>query len=110
MPIYEYRCTACGRTIEMLQSVDDPPATECNHCPGRLEKLFSAPSFQFKGSGWYVTDYGKGGSAGSGGEADKSAPAASDTGGASAETNAKASKSTDSSAASASSGSSSAES
>lgn len=63
MPIYEYRCTSCGRTVELLQRFDEPPATECSHCHGSLEKLFSAPSFQFKGSGWYVNDYGKGGGA-----------------------------------------------
>lgn len=62
MPIYEYRCTSCGRTVELLQRVADPPATECSHCQGVLEKLFSAPSFQFKGSGWYATDYAKGAS------------------------------------------------
>lgn len=63
MPIYEYRCTSCGRTVEVLQRFDDPPATECSQCHGSLEKLFSAPSFHFKGSGWYVNDYGKGGGA-----------------------------------------------
>lgn len=64
MPIYEYRCMSCGRTVELLQRVADPPATECSHCQGELEKLFSAPSFQFKGSGWYVTDYGQRGGGG----------------------------------------------
>lgn len=57
MPIYEYRCASCGRVTELIQRVDEPAAAECGHCGGRLEKLFSAPSFQFKGSGWYATDY-----------------------------------------------------
>ena len=79
MPIYEYRCTACGRTMEMLQRVDDPPASECAHCQGKLEKLFSAPSFQFKGSGWYATDYGNTGSVKSDGAEDKSSSTTGDT-------------------------------
>lgn len=61
MPIYEYECEECGRQTEALQRVDDDPLSECPHCGGPLRKLISAPAFQFKGSGWYVTDYaGKG--------------------------------------------------
>ena len=73
MPIYEYRCESCGQTIERLQKLSAPPLTVCPSCEGSLTKLISAPSFQFKGSGWYVTDYAdKGGkSAGEGqGESD----------------------------------------
>jgi putative FmdB family regulatory protein len=66
MPIYEYRCTGCGRVSEELQRLGAPPVTECAVCHGRLEKLVSAPAFQFKGSGWYVTDYAR--KSGSGGE------------------------------------------
>lgn len=64
MPIYEYECEECGRRTEALQRVDEDPLTECPHCAGRLRKLISAPAFQFKGSGWYVTDYAGKGSGG----------------------------------------------
>jgi len=57
MPIYEYQCESCGRRSESLQKISDPPLTTCEECSGSLTKLISAPSFQFKGSGWYVTDY-----------------------------------------------------
>ncbi len=61
MPIYEYRCESCGERTEAIQSFDDPPLAVCPHCGGALKKLMSAPAFQFKGTGWYVTDYaGKG--------------------------------------------------
>lgn len=57
MPIYEYQCEACGERVELLQRFEDPPPAECAHCGGAMRKLLSAPAFQFKGSGWYVTDY-----------------------------------------------------
>jgi len=61
MPIYEYQCERCGERTEALQKVSDPPLTSCPSCGGPLRKLLSAPAVQFKGSGWYVTDYaGKG--------------------------------------------------
>ena len=61
MPIYEYECRKCGTRTEVFQKVDDKPPVKCGKCGGRLEKLISAPAIQFKGSGWYVTDYaGKG--------------------------------------------------
>ena len=64
MPIYEYQCAKCGEHLEALQQVSEPPLTTCPECSGELKKLLSAPAFQFKGSGWYVTDYaGKGGEA-----------------------------------------------
>ncbi len=61
MPIYEYKCPSCNQRFEVMQRIADPPLDTCETCGGPLEKLISAPSFQFKGSGWYVTDYGKGG-------------------------------------------------
>jgi putative FmdB family regulatory protein len=61
MPLYEYRCTGCGKHLEALQRVSAPPLRECPTCHAALEKLVSAPALQFKGTGWYVTDYGKGG-------------------------------------------------
>lgn len=61
MPLYEYRCTACGHRFEKIQSFQSPELTECPVCKGKLERPLSAPAFQFKGAGWYVTDYaGKG--------------------------------------------------
>ena len=60
MPLYEYRCSSCSRTTEALQSFSDEPLTVCEDCGGELKKLLSSPAFQFKGSGWYVSDYGKG--------------------------------------------------
>ena len=61
MPIYEYDCQACHRRTEVIQGYSDPPLKICPHCGGKkLKKAISAPAIQFKGSGWYVTDYGKG--------------------------------------------------
>lgn len=57
MPIYEYKCQQCGLHIEKRQSVSDEPLTTCEKCHGRLEKQWSLSGFQFKGAGWYVTDY-----------------------------------------------------
>ena len=59
MPIYEYKCDDCGRVFEMLQRINSDPIKKCIHCEGSVKKLVSASSFQFKGSGWYVTDYKK---------------------------------------------------
>ena len=61
MPLYEYECTECGHRTELLQRHGDPPLERCPQCGGVVHKLFSAPAVQFKGTGWYVTDYaGKG--------------------------------------------------
>src|SRR5258708_721306 len=57
MPIYEYECKKCKSHLEAFQKISDPPRTKCEKCGGRLEKLVSASAIQFKGSGWYVTDY-----------------------------------------------------
>ena len=57
MPIYEYKCQACGSHFEKRQNVSDQPLTTCEKCHGRLEKQWSLSGFQFKGEGWYVTDY-----------------------------------------------------
>lgn len=59
MPIYEYLCKKCGRHFEKRQSVSEPALTECEKCGGDLEKQWSLSGFQFKGEGWYVTDYSK---------------------------------------------------
>lgn len=57
MPIYEYLCTRCGKHFEKRQSVSESPLTKCEECGGGLEKQWSLSGFQFKGEGWYVTDY-----------------------------------------------------
>ena len=59
MPIYEYECKKCKAHTEAFQKVSDKPLTKCRNCGGKLEKKVSAPAIQFKGSGWYVTDYAK---------------------------------------------------
>lgn len=60
MPLYEYECFLCGRHFERIQRVADASMVECPECGGKVRRLLSAPALQFKGSGWYVTDYGKG--------------------------------------------------
>jgi putative FmdB family regulatory protein len=57
MPLYEYQCKKCKHTFEKIQSFSDPPIKKCPKCKGPVEKLLSAPAVQFKGSGWYATDY-----------------------------------------------------
>ena len=57
MPIYEYKCQECGINLEKMQKVSDDPLTVCEKCGGKLEKQWSLSGFQFKGAGWYVTDY-----------------------------------------------------
>ena len=60
MPLYEYRCDACGSTFEKIQKFSDPPLELCEKCgKGPVRKLISSPAIQFKGSGWYITDYAK---------------------------------------------------
>ena len=59
MPLYEYQCEACGHRFEVIQKFSDALVEKCPVCGGAVRKLQSAPAFQFRGSGWYVTDYGK---------------------------------------------------
>ena len=61
MPLYEYECDGCGRRVEKIQKFSDPPLTKCEVCGGALRKLLSSPAIQFKGSGWYITDYARAG-------------------------------------------------
>jgi putative FmdB family regulatory protein len=61
MPLYEYACTRCGKRFEVRQKFSDEPVKTHEECGGEAERLLSTPSFQFKGTGWYVTDYGKSG-------------------------------------------------
>ena len=58
MPLYEYECKSCRERTEAIQSFSEPPLTVCPNCGGVLVKLLSSPAVQFKGPGWYVTDYG----------------------------------------------------
>ena len=71
MPIYEYSCKKCGKTIEVIQKFSDPVLKKHQGCGGSLTKLISASGFQFKGSGWYVTDYARKGKNGGDSEAPK---------------------------------------
>ena len=63
MPIYEYQCTKCREVCEVLQKAKDKPPEKCPKCGGPVVKLISSPAIQFKGSGWYITDHPKKGSA-----------------------------------------------
>lgn len=75
MPLYEYRCQSCGEVSEVLQRMDDAPLSECPRCGGALQKLVSAPALQFKGTGWYVTDYARSGKKDAGKDADATSSA-----------------------------------
>ena len=60
MPLYEYRCEACGHQFEVIQKFSDDPIAVCPKCgSGPVAKLLSSPAFQFKGTGWYITDYAR---------------------------------------------------
>lgn len=68
VPLYEYECTKCHKKTEKIENVAGPHLKKCPHCGGKVERLLGAPAIQFKGAGWYVTDY-----------AAKSAPASEGT-------------------------------
>lgn len=76
MPLYEYRCSKCEKVFEVMQKFADTPLTVHEGCGGTVERILSAPAFQFKGSGWYATDYAKGGAEK---KADKAGNGASDS-------------------------------
>jgi putative FmdB family regulatory protein len=59
MPLYEYQCEACEHRFERIQKFSDPLVDTCPECAGKVRKLLSSPAFQFKGSGWYITDYAR---------------------------------------------------
>lgn len=83
MPIYEYQCNDCRERHEIIQSFSEAPLTNCPKCGGGVRKLFSSPAIQFKGSGFYKTDYASSGSktdsSGDSGKADGSADSKSET-------------------------------
>ncbi len=72
MPLYEYKCLKCNRKTEKIEPVNGPHLKKCPHCGGKVESLISAPAIQFKGSGWYVTDYAGKSSAGESPKEEKS--------------------------------------
>ena len=82
MPLYEYKCLKCGRHTDKIENVSGPHLKKCPHCGGKVESVITAPAIQFKGAGWYVTDYGgKKTSGGDGDKADKPATEKKETGG-----------------------------
>ena len=70
MPLYEYQCKKCGHRFERIQLYSDAMVKKCPECGGKVEQMISAPAVQFKGSGWYVTDYAKKPSGGSSSKAE----------------------------------------
>jgi len=81
MPLYEYKCDTCGEVFEVMQKFADEPLALHPKCGGPVHRLLSAPALQFKGTGWYVTDYAKGGNGGSkkSDKSDKESKPAADT-------------------------------
>jgi len=57
VPLYEYQCAKCGKRTEKIEKLSGPHLKKCPHCGGKVERMLTAPAIQFKGSGWYVTDY-----------------------------------------------------
>jgi putative FmdB family regulatory protein len=72
VPIYEYQCKKCKHKFEKIQKFSDRLIKKCPECGGPVEQLLSAPAVQFKGSGWYVTDYARKGKSGDSGSSDES--------------------------------------
>ena len=89
MPLYEYQCGSCGSVFEVMQKFSDQPLTVHENCGGPVQRLLSAPALQFKGSGWYITDYARAGKGGGGngkteaksGESSKTETKSADTSG-----------------------------
>ena len=73
MPLYEYKCVKCKRHTDKIEKVSGPHLKKCPHCGGKVESVVTAPSIQFKGSGWYVTDYAGKSSTGDGAKTEKPA-------------------------------------
>jgi len=71
LPLYEYRCLKCDRHTEKIEKMDGPHLKKCPHCGGKMESVITAPAIQFKGTGWYVTDYGRKTSGGDSSKSDK---------------------------------------
>ena len=93
MPLYEYQCEACQRRFEVIRKFSDPELQVCTLCgKGPVQRLLSSPAIQFKGSGWYITDYSQKGK--SGGESSTSSSSTSESKSGSSETTAKTETST----------------
>jgi putative FmdB family regulatory protein len=71
LPLYEYRCLKCDRHTDKIEKMNGPHLKKCPHCGGKVESVITAPSIQFKGSGWYVNDYGKKTTGGDSGKSEK---------------------------------------
>ena len=72
MPLYEYACLKCKRHTDKIENLNGPHLKKCPHCGGKVESVITAPAIQFKGSGWYVTDYGRKTAGGDSGKSEKS--------------------------------------
>jgi putative FmdB family regulatory protein len=72
LPLYEYRCLKCDRHTDKIEKMNGPHLKKCPHCGGKVESVITAPSIQFKGSGWYVNDYGRKTTGGDSGKSEKS--------------------------------------
>ena len=79
VPLYEYKCLKCGRNTEKIENVSGPHLKKCPHCGGKVESVITAPAIQFKGAGWYVTDYGGKKPGADGDKADKPATETKET-------------------------------
>jgi putative FmdB family regulatory protein len=80
MPLYEYQCDACAHRFEVIQKYSDAPVSVCPKCGGAVKKLLSSPAIQFKGTGWYITDYARAGKSDGGNSSDSSGEKKSDGG------------------------------
>jgi|GraSoiStandDraft_17_1057272.scaffolds.fasta_scaffold474253_2 putative FmdB family regulatory protein len=79
VPLYEYKCLKCGRKTEKIENVSGPHLKKCPHCGGKVESVITAPAIQFKGAGWYVTDYAGKKAVADGDKADKPATETKET-------------------------------
>ena len=98
MPLYEYQCDACAHRFEVIQKYSDAPVDICPRCNGVVRKLLSSPAIQFKGSGWYITDYARAGKSDPGEKGSSSAKSdsKSDSSGAESKSDAKSESKSDS--------------
>ena len=79
MPLYEYQCDACAHRFEVIQKYSDAPIEVCPKCGGAVVKLLSSPAIQFKGTGWYITDYARAGKTDTGASAETKSESSSDS-------------------------------
>lgn len=89
MPLYEYKCAKCGDVFEVMQKFADAPLTLHGNCGGAVERLLSSPALQFKGSGWYITDYARNGGSKEKGKSNGDTGAKTESSAPAAETSAK---------------------